>query len=173
MSVRSSRGTSTGRRVRRGDPIRAKDNRDLSTALRTVQELDWAVKTAKPRPWAEMMLHSVVTIQDDYLECVRLWRGVTLGSQTVFVAKPDRLRNEASRDGVSYIYANTQERTASKAGETDETQIVTPNYLVGDLIRVTISRGDTGIAQVDQQRGRPIDANVDGRAWATIPPVTP
>lgn len=159
------------RNLRRGDPIRASDQQDKRAALiQSFQRARNSLFVRRAQPWAHSMLHEITAIQDDYLECVRIWRGGTQGSATVYVAKPERLRNELSRDGVTYVYSNPQARTASKAGETDENQFVTPIYLVGDFIEVEVSRGVTGIMEVDQQRGRPIDKNVDGRAWAAEPP---
>ncbi len=162
--------TPSPRAVGRGDPIRASD---AEAVRRAVREFSTALKlkAAQTRSWSELMLHRVDVIHDDYLECVRIWRGVDVGTETVYVARPERMRaTEVSRDGVTYVKVDSQTRTASKAGETDETQRVTPAYLVGDLIEVTISRGLTGIAVVDQQRGRPIDVNADGRAYASDPP---
>ena len=159
------------RQVRRGQEIRARDQQEKRDALiQAFQRARNSLFVQRAQPWAHSMLHEITAIQDDYLECVRIWRGGTQGAATVFVAKPKRLRNELSRDGVTYVYADFQTRTASKSGETDETQRVTPVYLVGDFIEVEVSRGLTGITEVDEQRGHPIDKNVDGRAWAAEPP---
>ena len=130
-----------------------------------------AVTLGQRRPWSESMIHQIVNMTTDLLVCHRVWRGGTLGSEEIYVALPPLLRQSVtSRDGVTYTYIDLQTRTASKAGESDETQIITPNYLVGDLVEVEITRGLTGVPDVDQQRGRPIDKNVDARAWATVPP---
>ena len=160
------------RRITSGQAIRARDQEDKRVAvLAFIQQTSNALLVARPRPWAEAMVHEIVAIQGDYLECRRVWRGTDRGIEPVYVARPARLRtSETSRDGVTYVYTDNQTRTASKSGETDETQIVTPGYLVGDFIEVTVSRGVTGVTIVDEQRGRPIDNNVDGRAWAAVPP---
>ena len=168
-TVRGGFYLESARPAQRGSPIRSQDAEATRKALRAITT-SVKLQAAQTRSWAELMLHSVTVINDDYLECVRVWRGSTLGTDVVFVARPKRLRgSETARDGVTYVLTDPQTRTASKAGETDETQRVTPDYLVGDLIEVTISRGLTGVAQVDAQRGRPVDANVDGRAWAAEP----
>ena len=157
--------------ARSGDPVRSQDWNQIRASIQSLQDTYRVTILARQRSWAETMEHEIVSIQGDYLTCKRVWRGSTLGSDDVLVAKPRLLRQSVTaRDGVTYVYTDSQTRTASKSGETDELQRVTPKYLVGDRIEVTIVRGLTLITQVDEQRGRPIDKNVDGRAWAAEPP---
>lgn len=168
MTVRANLSAPQARKPTPGARISAKDIGQIRSAAHLLM-MQRTLRSAVNRSWSEVMLHAVAEIFPDYLECLRVWRSTTLGSEIVYVARPARLRSELSRDGVTYVYTDAQTRTASKAGETDELQLVTTGYLVGDLIEVTVSRGATGIPQVDEQRGRPIDTNVDGRAWATVP----
>lgn len=62
---------------------------------------------------------------------------------------------ETSRDGVSYVYTDINNRTA----DATEVQKMTPIYLVQDLILV-MQLGHTGVMY---------DLNVDGRQWARVP----
>jgi len=158
MTIRGAFIAPKARSVSRGSPIRAEDAEATRKALRAIAS-QIKLNARQTRSWSEMMLHSITAIFNDYLVCKRVWRSGTLGAQDVFVARPERLRaSEVARGTVTYVAVDPQTRTASKAGETDETQRVTPDYLVGDLIEVTISRGLTGITEVDEQRGRPMDA---------------
>lgn len=164
----------SSRKVRKGERLSARDTNLSRDGMRVLQEARNALFQLRPRPWSEMQLYEIVSIQGDYLQCIRVYNRsglITKGTVDVFIAKPARLRqSETSRDGVTYVYTDSQTRTASKAGETDETQRVTPGYLVGDYIEATTHRGPSGVAEVDSQRGAPIDSNVDGRAWAAEPP---
>lgn len=63
--------------------------------------------------------------------------------------------NEASRDGVSYVYSTVNVRTADGT----EIQQLTPSYIVGDLI----------IAYFTQHEYAWRDLNIDGRQWAKVP----
>lgn len=162
--------------VRPGDPILADDAGRVRDALRGLQNIRFRIATARRRSWAESMLHEITEVQADYLVCRRIWRAGALGTMDVFVAKPKLLRGSVTaRDGVTYVYSgpDAQQRTASKSGEADEVQKVTTPYLVGDVLEVQVVRGVTNIPEVDGQRGRPIDQNVDGRAWAVDPEATP
>ena len=125
MTVRRNVRVDLPRLIQRGDPIRASDAQAVKAALSTLSN-SVKLQAAVNRPWAEMMLAQIIDIQPNDLGCVRVWRGNTIGTQAIFVARPARLRSEASRDGVTYTYTDAQTRTASKAGETDEVQKVTP-----------------------------------------------
>lgn len=157
--------------VTAGDPVSASTFNAARASIRNLLDEYRRQLPTPVRPWSETMEHQITGIQGDYLECVRVWRGETLGSEQVNVAKPRLLRQSVTaRDGVTYVYTDSQTRTASKSGETDELQRVTPTYLVGDRIEVEIVRGLTLITEVDEQRGRPVDKNLDGRSWAAEPP---
>lgn len=169
-----SYGVQRAVRVAFGQAISARNTDQYRRAIESINAARLSIRTSAQRPWSESMVHVILGVFGDYIACARLWRNSAVGDATVNVARPKLLRaSETDRDGVTYVYTDPQTRTASKAGETDELQIVTPNYLVGDFLEVHVIRGKTGIPEVDAQRGSPIDANVDGRAWAAVPPVTP
>lgn len=154
-----------------GDAITAREWNRIRTQIDVLRGGSPVAVSAAPRPWSMSMRHIIVAVEDNYLSCARMWRGSDLGTNFVLVAKPELLRESVVlRDGVSYVYITSQHRTASKSGETDEDQYVTPTYLVGDIIEVEVLRAITGVTEVDQQRGRPVDKNLDGRQWATLPP---
>lgn len=158
--------------ARRGDRPTVRQANLHRAALLAMQSLDRAVKLSRPRPWAEYMPHEIIAVGDDVLTCVRVWRGTDRGTQPIFIFRPPRLRaSELSRDGVTYVRVDAQTRTASEVGETDETQIVTPVYLVGDIVLAVPIRGRapvTGVPAVDEQRRALEDANGDGRAYASV-----
>lgn len=106
-------------------------------------------------------------IQGDYLVCVR-WDGVTEGTESISVCRPILLRTSTlSHNGVTFVYTDDVTRTASKAGETDETQVIVPAYVIGDQIYGTKNVfGGTGVVG---SNGDPVvwhDMNMDARAWA-------
>ena len=165
-------GIKRPRSVAPGDPVSASNTNATRVALDAVREARNFLFTNRPRPWSESMVHQITAINGDYLECVRVWarNPEILGTKTVFVARPARLRrSETARGGVTYTYADDQNRTADNGSETEQ-QRVTTDYLVGDRIEVRVIRGKIGITEVDNQRGSPVDANVDGRVWAKVPP---
>lgn len=109
----------------------------------------------------------IKNIQGDYLVCVR-WDGVTEGTESISVSRPMLLRTSTlSHNGVTFVYTDNVTRTASKTGETDETQVIVPAYVIGDQIFGTKNVfGGTGAISSD---GSPIvwhDMNMDARAWA-------
>lgn len=158
--------------ARRGDPPTARDWNAFTNSILALADLGNRVKMARPRPWAEWMPHEIVAIFGDVLECVRVWGEVDRGTESVYVFRPPLLRaSVASRDGVTYATVDPQTRTASKVGETDETQIVTPLYLLGDIISAVPIRGTvplTTVPAIDNQRRGLVDANDDGRAYASL-----
>ena len=119
------------------------------------------------------------TQYDDYLKCYALGREDKYGDtdedtenweRIVYVAKPYILRrspfDNKTVDSVSYVYTNAYTRTASKAGETDETQLITPSYVENEIILAV--RIETNIITDDSEDAKPVDW-MDlgiGRAWA-------
>jgi hypothetical protein len=115
---------------------------------------------------------AVQSVEGDYLVC----HAITLdadgeqaeGTQDIYVAKPWLLRTSITErttsDGViMYTYASHVERTAILDAET-ETQRITPDYAVGDLILAV--RGIVGGTQV-QVDGVPLQyMDITPRAWA-------
>lgn len=157
--------------ARRGDVGTVRGADMARQAISVLQNWDRAIKTSRPRPWAEAMFHVVAAVDFEYLICKRLWRGATLGTENVYIARPRLLRCIAETlDGVTYTPINANSRTASNGSDPDETQTVTYPYLAGDVIEATPGRGNTGVTIVDQQRGRLIDMNIDGRMWGVDAP---
>lgn len=100
----------------------------------------------------------VSSVAGDYVVCTR-----DDASGTVNVAKPYQLRNSiTSRNGVTYTYTTTQERDGTD-GSNDETQVVTPSYVAGDVI-FAVGPVVGGTSVTDALKW--VDMNVDGRAWA-------
>lgn len=110
---------------------------------------------------------------NDYVMC-HTWDGETEGADDIYVAKPYLLRKTPldgkTRNGITYDYSATiDRRTATKGvepNEIEETQIVVPSYLAGDII--TAIRGITGGTEVfdpTEEEVEWLDLNADGRAW--------
>ena len=70
-------------------------------------------------------------------------------------------------DGVTFVHDSTIQRTASATGEDDETQVIVPAYVIGDII-VAMQNivGGNGVKDRDGKALRWMDLNVDARAWA-------
>jgi len=111
----------------------------------------------------------IVSVEDDHLVC-HSWDGETAGNTDILVAKPYLLRRTpfdgGERDGVSYDYTSSIQRTATKDATT-ETQVIVPTYVADDVIYAArFTDGGTDVVDDDYQRVSMIDMNVDGRAWA-------
>lgn len=113
----------------------------------------------------------LVSVENDYLVAVVL-DGAGAGALEYKIAKPYLLRRSPfdgnSRNGVSYSYTNNTTRTASKAGETDITEVVVPYYVAGDELYASRVFGGTGVT-VDGVDLVFLDDNRDARAWAEQP----
>lgn len=88
------------------------------------------------------------------LTCVVPGNVLQPSAQTWTVTLPPTL-TESSRDGVSYVYTDINNRTADGT----ETQKMTPLYIINDYVYVA-----TVVAE-----GAYVDLNVDGRQWARVP----
>jgi hypothetical protein len=108
-------------------------------------------------------------VHDDFLACEHYPSGIE-----VYIFKPYSLQRTAydglTVNGISYTYAAAAERTAS-SGEVTETQLITPDYAVGEPIyAVPIDGGLSLLTGVNRPSdGQPLvwlDANVESRAWA-------
>lgn len=115
---------------------------------------------------------------DDYVEA-KTWDGTNLGTATVKIAKPYRLR-KTGWDGVTVSYdfngtffplqytylATPGFRTARHTGSGAlENQAIIALYNVGDIIYATEPIGGTGVT-VSGTALTWLDLNVDGRHWA-------
>lgn len=119
---------------------------------------------------------SIVSVQNDYLECHPFDpNGSANTSRTKYVMKPWTLRRvpfdgKTDAAGVSYTYSSTTERIATRSSTTED-QFITPNYNVGDEFYaiLTAERHTLSGGPGDKKVTRLVDANLDGRAWATLP----
>jgi hypothetical protein len=97
----------------------------------------------------------------------------TRGNNLVYVAKPYMLRRSGFHgetvNGVSYEFTNVNQRTASVPDEEDdESQIITPDYIAGEIIfavkyRVQLVLDDDTEGFCDWE-----DINAAGRCWAAV-----
>lgn len=115
---------------------------------------------------APLFAFQISSIQGDYLEGVLLDNGATVTTTIYNIAKPWLLRQSlASRDGVSFTYTTSQEKTATDS-PTVETWVVTPSYVVGDIIYATRVANRMGVDDSGGDEILWLDVNVDARAWA-------
>lgn len=87
---------------------------------------------------AQVAWFEIQSVEDDYLVCWMLDAAGAPIETNVNVAKPHMLRKKPfdgeTRNSVTYDYTDSQTRTASKVGEDDITERVTPSFQVGDKI---------------------------------------
>ena len=125
---------------------------------------------------------SVVSVQGDYLVCNPFNPGgipflpATPANpntnRTVYVMKPWKIQRtpwdgQTDSEGTSYSYSTNAKRTATN-GSTTETQYITTDYQVGDLIWAKIVNY-TWALQAGPGEGIAtswLDVNNDARAWA-------
>jgi hypothetical protein len=160
--------------VKRGERITADDQNEMRTTINRLSRglaLPKQVSrraqngAASDRPF----IMSVYASKSDYVLCYRVDQSVNPDiDKPLFVAKPYLLRNSInSRDGLTFSYTDTDERTATDddSGDTED-QVVVPAYVEGDLI--VVARMNTGVYKDDEQEDPVLwqDMNVDARAWA-------
>jgi hypothetical protein len=118
----------------------------------------------------------IETIAGDYLVCLA-WDGTTTSTLTigetefeerVSIARPPLLRTSLlEHNDVTFVYTDDTTRTASATGETDETQVIVPAYVVDDEIyAMRDPTGGTGVIDDGDGSVEWIDLNLDARAWA-------
>jgi len=166
-------------RVNPGDDIKARDwnhvgdhiNRQ-NTGVRMPRQLPNVADNASEALFARFRIK---TIEGNFLICVK-WNGFVEGipgdqtavPENILVARPFLLRTiTTEHNGVTFVYSDNVTRTASAAGETDETQVIVPAYVVDDEIIAFkgVVRGNGAIGPANN----PIlwqDLNIDARAWA-------
>lgn len=117
----------------------------------------------------------VIEVQRDYIDCypfVGGGNGVD-NKQKYRIALPYQLRRSPfdgeTRDSVTYEYTSATERTAT-SGSIEETQIIIPPYVTGDVIFAARGiDGGTGVNVGTTTTPKYLewqDCNFDGRAWA-------
>lgn len=108
----------------------------------------------------------ITAVDGDFLECVRFMDGTVSTTTVIYVARPYLLRRSlTSWNGISFTYTNDQNKTATQ-GATSETWLVTPEYVVNDIIYAARVPNGTGLTNDLGRRIDWVDLNVDGRAWA-------
>ena len=133
--------------------------------------------TARPGQKAGVTFQqfAVQSVEGEYLIC----HSITLdangemaeGTVEIKVAKPYLLRTsiterETSDGVVTYVYASATERTAT-LDATSETQKITPDYAVGDVILAV--RGIVGGTLVKDDDDVPLQwMDLTPRAWAKV-----
>ena len=166
-------------RVRRGEPLKIKAddwNRMADVAERTDAGPGTLVDSTgvyRSDPERKISLVAqIVTIHDDYLACTVYDERRQLAGGNVKVAKPWMLRRTPF-DGIAIVYPNGQtitytyvddrERDADD-GATNETQVMTPDYYVGEVIDAFEKM--TGVLLPDGTYAIWQDRNTCGRFWA-------
>lgn len=111
----------------------------------------------------------------------KTWDGVTLGTDTVQIAKPFTLRRKPFEgfvwNGITYSFQSNIERTAIKTipgnppTEQTEKQVIVPAYTMNQTIYAAKDVvGGVGATYDDEagvaQNAVWVDLNVDGRSWA-------
>jgi hypothetical protein len=106
----------------------------------------------------------VVTVSDDLLDCI------TLNGDLIKVAKPYLLRrtpfDNKTYNGVDYAYSSASERVGTQTiggKQVIETQIITPDYVVDDIISI---KKIANPLVIGNDRYHWEDKNTDSRAWA-------
>jgi len=109
---------------------------------------------------------TIIAIYDNYIA----GRWGEEYNRTYYIAKPYLLRRESydglTIGGVTYTYQDVGERLAEDAvgSEDDETQIITPDYYVGEkLLCGSFYHADLKFGNSPIEW---IDINVGGRCWA-------
>ncbi len=103
----------------------------------------------------------------NHINC-RTWDGTTEGSSDVFIAKPFKLRFSITTEtirGTTFTYTGfdtTNQSRIATGGGNQETQFITPMYLVNDLI---YAMSATTLVTFAGGPVSSVDLNADGRAF--------
>ena len=153
-----------------GEPL---DHRKLNQVVKAVAALTKGCRSPRqivPRAGEaplQMQQFKIVTIDDDLLVC-NPFNGLEADTESeIIVAKPPELRaSRTSWNGQTFTYTNSQTRSATNGSDT-ETQLVTPSYVVGDVVfAVSNIIGGTGVTLDDDTPVEWMDHNCAARAWA-------
>ncbi len=154
---------------RQGEALTAKKLSQPVDAINRIQKGIPLPKQIVTRefPKAACKQFKIKSIQGDYITC-NSWDGTTLGTEDVLIAKPYLLRktpfHNLTRNSVSYVYSTDVKRTATKSPDT-ETQVIVPEYVVGDII-LALSNIIGGTSITSPQIIIWNEVNESGRAWA-------
>lgn len=137
----------------------------------TLQILPGGGRAAQP---ASPIQRYLITLRRGDYYHARTWDGDTAGSETIYIAKPAKLRQSINAELIggnliTYTYNSDTSRTATFS-TFFENQIVIPWYLTGDQIFAIKPIGGTGVVTAAPDTvGQTIewlDLNIDARAWA-------
>ncbi len=165
--------------VQPGDPLKIKAdewNRLLALAEGTqpgayeFRDSTGTYQRRGPEPVGQTA--QIVEIEDDYLKCQTYDEVTEDATVTLYVAKPWMLRRDPfdgetivfpNGQSITYTYVDDRERDADD-GSTNETQVMTPGYYVGEVIDVFRKR--TNVIDENDDHCRWQDRNTCGRFWA-------
>lgn len=123
------------------------------------------VDTLQRIPVFRLML--VTAIQDRYLTCQRLRRGLAVPAD-VSVLRPYELQHDAAQfPAVTTITTTNAQEVIATDGVSSETWKVTPDYVAGTtrIIAMQLYTGETDNAS---ELIKWVDKNWAGRAWAVL-----
>lgn len=139
------------------------------------QGIDLRGNVGRDRDKTWVISAKIVTISNDYLTCTRYYEADDDDGDTVYIAKPWQLRWEPfdgqtiaypSGQSVAYNLINHYTRLADDGTDT-ETQIMTPEYFVGEIIDAY--RRQTNVLDPAGNNITWSDLNTCGRFWAEEP----
>jgi len=115
------------------------------------------------KPFRQVKIKGIL---DDHLSCVEF--DGTNDGDPINIAKPYQLRRSLlTHNDVTFVHSSATQRTASAAGEDDETQVIVPAYVIDDIIIAFQNiLGGTNAKDLDGKPFRWMDLNIDARAWA-------
>ena len=128
---------------------------------------------ASGRPFTSQNRVFEFTVVEEFDNCIEC----TYRGGTHFVAKPRDLRRDTydtgeSIDGIDYTYQDVNERLAEDAvgTEADETQVITPDYYEGRIIKVMMGILVTDVDGIPLKDENDHDMYLEdvttGRTWA-------
>ena len=115
----------------------------------------------RPREIIAVEIKALAAIIENpvYIDCVLPGESANVDA-VVYRLNLPQIYTETSRVGVSYLYTDLNTRTATSAGQTDETQFLTPPLTVGEIVAGWDDYGTWRMLG-------------DGRMWAVDPPASP
>lgn len=140
------------RKVAKGEKLSARKWNELAEAINRpfsgVALPRQVRRKTKAGSGIEVQQMKVAAIGDDYITCVT-FNGTETGEEEITVAKPYELRRTPfdgeSYNGIEYTYSDDVTREADD-GSTTETQVIVPEYVVGDVIMAMRNiTGGTGL----------------------------
>lgn len=155
------------KRVAAGDQVHTADHNQLVTAVQYATQGAVGSDPSRPRESAIRLFDVSIIVQPTgggattagFLQCLN--NGATVGNTFPVLLPPiyTELSRPFTSGTVTYVYSDINTRVASGAAGPDETQLLTPPLLVGEVIQASWS--SVNLAYLMQG---------DGRMWGTDPP---